>query len=360
MATAFEVSEVESNLEPLKALDARAAIESYLDHEIEAWGARTPQVIPFGFHPFVAASHLAFAEHRDLVLSPDAIWLLLVQGFASHVAAHSEALRPQLVSHEGKILIAVINNDLRRGDPSSPWHDVFPVFSETIRECMGEENHDLLVPTFSTTGQVERCAAEIVLMDVVKSYFDFMVVTRCGIPRVHLEGTTEDWEQIRARAARFAEFDLEAWTHALLPVLDQFVAASRGEVAEPFWRSYYKKDDSSGGPYITGWINTLFPYTAEGRSRFSDLGWREAASLGSWEGVTTYNFPSGLSKVPFVWDYFGTKIPMEFLAGFVGATQDSETGALRPEIGWAVREPRDDASASRKRVPPEFRELLGE
>jgi hypothetical protein len=27
---------------------------------------------------------------------------------------------------------------------------------------------------------------------------------------------------------------------------------------------------------------------------------------------------------------------MEFLAGFVGATQQADTLALRPEIGWAV------------------------
>jgi hypothetical protein len=29
---------------------------------------------------------------------------------------------------------------------------------------------------------------------------------------------------------------------------------------------------------------------------------------------------------------------MEFLGGFVGVAQDPATLALRPEIGWAVRE----------------------
>jgi hypothetical protein len=29
---------------------------------------------------------------------------------------------------------------------------------------------------------------------------------------------------------------------------------------------------------------------------------------------------------------------MQFLAGFVGIKQDEESLALRPEIGWAVRE----------------------
>jgi hypothetical protein len=29
---------------------------------------------------------------------------------------------------------------------------------------------------------------------------------------------------------------------------------------------------------------------------------------------------------------------MEFLGGFVGVSQEQATWALRPEIGWAVRE----------------------
>jgi hypothetical protein len=33
-------------------------------------------------HPLLAAVHVAFAEHRPLVLSPDTIWLTIAQGTA--------------------------------------------------------------------------------------------------------------------------------------------------------------------------------------------------------------------------------------------------------------------------------------
>ena len=48
--------------------------------------------------------------------------------------------------------------------------------------------------------------------------------------------------------------------------------------------------------------------------------------------------PGGLSRAPFRWEYLDRTFAMEFLGGFVGVAQDEETLALRPEIGWAVRE----------------------
>ena len=60
-------------------------------------------------------------------------------------------------------------------------------------------------------------------------------------------------------------------------------------------------------------------------------------------GPTLEAFPGGLSKAPFRWEYLGRPFDMEFLAGFVGVAQDPETLALRPEIGWAVREAAETA-----------------
>jgi hypothetical protein len=38
------------------------------------------------------------------------------------------------------------------------------------------------------------------------------------------------------------------------------IAAARGRVNSRFWRSIYKLDDSSGGPFVTGWILAFFRY----------------------------------------------------------------------------------------------------
>ena len=53
-------------------------------------------------NPLVGAIHLAFSRHLPLTLSPDAIWLTIVQGFTHHVNQFPEALRGRLVTHQGQ------------------------------------------------------------------------------------------------------------------------------------------------------------------------------------------------------------------------------------------------------------------
>jgi hypothetical protein len=38
------------------------------------------------------------------------------------------------------------------------------------------------------------------------------------------------------------------------------VAAAAGRPDQAFWKSFYKWNDRSGGAYVSGWINVLFPY----------------------------------------------------------------------------------------------------
>ncbi len=307
------------------------------------------------FHPVVAAIHLAFKDHRPLVLSPDILWLLVAQGFANHVDANAEKLRPKLVEHSGKVTIAVRRDDFVKGSPENPWPEVFGEFSGRIREHIGATTHDLLLPIFSTTGAAERAAAEVVLLDAMQSFFSYEFHTLCGIPKIVLEGTPDDWSVLAERTRGLGRLDLKWWTEALAPILDEFVAASRGRVNARFWQSIYKQDSGSGGPYTTGWITAFFPYLkdwqtgrashknpwlAGGGTKLQELLYPPATSDAHrfGHGPTTEAFPSGLARAPFLWNYLNRSFEMEFLGGFVGVRQEAELLQLRPEIGWAVRE----------------------
>jgi hypothetical protein len=309
-------------------------------------------------HPFLAAVHIAFAQHYPLVLSPDAVWLCLIQGLALHVNANAEQLRHHFVQHEGRKKITIRRDDFIKGSPDNPWTEVFDTFSTAIKNYIGDK-YELIVSDFSTTGVVERAVSEIVLMESVQQYFEYSVGSFCGIPEITLEGTVEDWKAIRQRVEKFTEFHLEWWTKPLIPILDQFVAAASGDVDRDFWQSFYKKGGGSGGPYTTGWINVLFPYIENWETYIENWETNTYISqnpyVNSWStamgdmddmdgrigrGPTTNSFPVGLSKVPFKWEFplENLVFDMEFIGGFVGVSQEQQTLAVRPELGWAVLE----------------------
>src|ERR1700722_2509105 len=159
---------------------------------IEAcWSYALDCVAGIGHHPLIAAAHLAFSQHRPLVLTPDIIWVTIVQGLAQHVRLSPETHRAFLVRHEGKREITVKRDDLYRGSPENPWAEVVAGLALQLRQEIGglAERFDC---DFTTTGPVERTISEVALLDVLQPYFSFNVVSICGIPSVTLEGTPAD------------------------------------------------------------------------------------------------------------------------------------------------------------------------
>ena len=307
---------------------------------LEAHSHPVPDLIDSFCNSFVGAATMAFHQHYPLVLSPDQVWVLLCQGFATHVNLNAERLRQRFVRHDGKLTLGVRRDDFVLGRKDNPWPEVVSSFGAQIAEHTGKLR-DLVVADFSTTTAVERAASTVVLMEAMSSYFEYELVTMCGIPSITLLGTPDDWRSVRTRAAVLAEYELDWWTPGLLSVLDEFVAASEGRVDGEFWRSFVKQNDGSGGPYITGWINALLPYIETYRGVVPNryAGDWEASMAGFSSGLTHNQLPSGISIAPVVWNYLGTPIDLEFIGGFIGIEQ-TETGALTPALGWAVREAR--------------------
>ena len=362
---AFRVSDVAPATNPLAETTASSALDGLLLPRLP-WDEKRDDPLcidacssPLGrlvagvdWHPVVAAVHRAFHDHRPLVLSPDIVWTLIAQGFAQHVHANAEALRSRFVSHAGQQAIEIRRDDLVMGSGGNAWTEVVDELTVGVRAHIESAAHDLLVPTFTTTGPNERTAAQVVLLDAMQSYFTYTVQTMCGIPQVVLEGTVGDWSSLAQRTEVLGEFELRWWTEALRPILAEFVAAAHGAARTEFWQSIYKHRSASGGPYVTGWISAFFPYVNNLRTNRATVmnpsfRRRGAASENapysadevSSYSLTTASVPSGLATAPFTWRYLSETHEMEFLAGFVGVRQDGETLSLRPEIGWAVSEP---------------------
>lgn len=331
MSITFEVNKVRRQEQHLRTMDATAIWERRAKPRPEA--CSPGQYVDCLLNPLVGAIGIAYNQHRPLALSPDAIWVTLMQGFGMHVNANAEELRHCFVQHEGKKYIEIRRDNFRKGDPSNDWPGAFSEFSDRIAEYIGKKR-DLIIADFSTTTPTSRAASEIVLMDAMKSYFRYGMRTLCGFPSITLEGTVADWESILTRAMNLAEFKLDFWLDHLIPVLEELVQTAKGNVKTSFWEQLYKEGGGSGGPHVSGWVNTFFPYfdSSKGPHKSPYIDWRQRRGFG---GPNPDSFPSGLSKAPMLWHYQGTTFTMNLIGGLVGVEQDAD-GTVRPGFGWAV------------------------
>jgi hypothetical protein len=283
------------------------------------------------YHPLVEASHKAFDEHRPLVLSPDMIWLLIAQGVSLHVNANAEKLRSQFVNFNGKLIIEVERNQFIKGSRDNDWTGVFSEFSTKIKDSMNVGIYDKLVTSFSTTGTIEKAANEIVLLETVKNYFDCVMHTMCGIPVVIQEGTLEDWQLLSKKTEFLADwFGLSWWINEIAPIVAKMASSAAGKDEKVFWKDWYKLNESSGGPYIGGHISKFFPYHKDYQTKLCTV------KVDKFHDMTSEQLSNGISSAPFLWHYYDKHFNMSFTAGFVGCTQDKQTFAVKPKIGWAI------------------------
>jgi Domain of unknown function (DUF4419) len=298
-------------------------------------------------NPLIEAVHLAFSDHRPLVLTPDCIWLTIVQGFGHHIHRHAEALRGRIVKHEGKKSLCVETHSL---GPAA-WPRLISQFSAQIRDNSDPVLYETLLCDFSTTTPDMKVAKEVALMDAYQRYFKYIAMCVCGIPTITLEGNPSDWQRIRDRIDVLATFGLEWWTSRLAPILDEFVATANGAPDLSFWQAIYKPQRVYAAELATGWIADLFPYIeqigdASERMPNPMLGmkrtnWLPPASVDKWSGpgIRPDSIPCGLSKAPLRLN-FPNRPPVELnlVGGFVGVSQCEEDLSLAPIISWGIVE----------------------
>ena len=330
--------EVSGEMQP--TTEPKTYLEKILQGPIESCSGYTGKVLDLwdGSNCLGIAANIAYDNHYPLFLSPDIIWLTLTQGLARHINENSEALRKHFVQHEGKETLEVRIDDFCKGSPENPWETVFPQFSAKIKEHIGEETHKLIVADYSTTDVKARAASEIVLMDAMQAYFEYLCSTLCGIPHFEIAGTVEDWERMHERVGEWAKWDLDWWTPHAQHVIANFVLAAKGEGDAGWFQNFFKLGGGSGGPYINGWINWLFPYLYNSY----DKGYFKNKTLGElgsdfFGGTKIDQLPASYSKVPFTWLYYEQEFDCQFIGGLLGVEQ-REDSTLKPRIGWVMME----------------------
>ena len=313
----------------------------------------------------------AYAGHYSVILSPDAIWTLISQGFCHHISLNTEKLKDKIVNHEGKMEISVISEyDLY--SPLMDWDTLLNGFDIQIAENTKGNIADIMRADFSTTGNTERITSQVTLMSAVKSYFDFAAIhTICGIPTITIEGTPDDWRKIIKKVESLRDYDLSWWVDDLKPILQEFVNASEGNVNKDFWQNIVKKDrpesmkNGAGcgvkdATKFDGWFLKFMPFDKDGRTPDAVVYGRNDMLPSVVSAPFTYIVKDATGNII-------SKTPMEIMSGFVGIDVNENTYTMRPHIGWMVSEKNNKGIAEKiqnsmeiirvDRIPEELKEI---
>ena len=285
----------------------------------------------YGYNPFFFGLCEAYANHRPVVLSPDVIWVLISQGFANHINSNSRHFRNQIVDFDDRKELEIEVG----GEPEkTDWYNVFESFYSGLSQDVKDNLAGTLLCDFSTSTKVDRLVSQATIMETVESYYDFIVIYLvCGIPSITLEGTVEDWERVKEKTLALEKYDLGWWTDRLVPILDEFIAASKGNADIAFWKEmvHITKPGKCGDPrVIDGWITDLYPYDRDGKR------------MNGGKITDTDKLPGEISKVRIRIVYNNglsseAGPDVEVWAGIFGLEQNEENFAIKPVTGWLAR-----------------------
>ncbi|KAF0469269.1 hypothetical protein F8M41_025618 [Gigaspora margarita] len=289
---------------------------------------------PYCSNGFAAAIFHAYNHHQHLRLSPDDVWLTIAQGASRHINYNAEKFRKRFVKHEGKQEVCIFAGDILKENSEKilegNWSEaVNRLVKETDKRVEKIDLPQLLECNFSTTTSSSLTASRIMLLDMVKAYFDYKVMLLCGIPKVTLEGTEEDWTKLQEKVIKLRSLNLELdfWLDRLEPVISKLVDTYRGKVDEEFWSKVISVEEFGSGSdrRVTGWISAFFPYDCTGKALRSD-------------SLDLDDFPDSLVEVPFTTD---TKLSLKFASGFIGTNQEiieslGSEPVVSPLIGWVI------------------------
>jgi hypothetical protein len=300
------------------------------------------EILSYDNKNFIKGYLEAYRNHCPIGFSPDVIWQIILVGFAKHVDANAEKLRYLFVDFKDKktLYIPSFTNTLEEISLEE-WQDIFSKLNKQMNNYVKGEIIDLITPNFTTTTKTSLAAAHASIMASMKNYFDFDVgCVGCGIPRVYLEGTLEDWEKLLIKVQSLEKYDLKWWTDNLQKIIKKIIETKKGNVDVIFWKyfifssirqiveygpsglSQYLSDQR----YIGGWILYLFPYDKNGYKNYFNYFDEDK------------DFPIDLTDCPIVvTEVNKDKKNLTLYSGFMGLKKSENDNYYIPEIGWYLK-----------------------
>lgn len=206
----------------------------------------------------------AFNTHSPLLLRPSDIWCQIMVVLVQAQDKDPERFRSLFVSHAGKKCITIETLPMSFGDRLTSPMGLGRMISGTLNN-MTPESASVLNPNFSGMSHVRQLTLGSLLLSSQKGYFTYGFCTSCGIPRIYLDGTPEDWENLVRKTEWVCDKILthihgETKSGLILRVVRK-IAAERSATSPdiPFWRSIFAYESGSGFSRMGGWAQVFWP-----------------------------------------------------------------------------------------------------
>ena len=299
------------------------------------------QISNYGKKSLMQGLVFAYKNHYPINVSPDMIWLLILQGYSRFMDKYSELVREKYVNFEGQKTL-YIN---RYGKPinafsKEDWNGVIDECVEQISDHIGKEIVSNLQSDFSTTNAATLLASQASIMSAMKHYFKYeMLGGGCGVSYITLEGSVEDWEKIKSKLNYLSNFALKWWTKHLIPIIDNIIKTKKyynknkkinNELVD-FWKTMIRikgKGDLYDPHILNGWIIKFIPNLDGEHPKI-------------YEEINENWIPDQIISCPLNIlednsNGFKVVYKCDIASGFFGMIQDKRTLTVKPVIGYAI------------------------
>jgi hypothetical protein len=328
-------------------------------------------------HPVLTSYYYAYLNHYPIVLSPDILWMLILEGFSYHVRLNHMRLREKFVKNnqnKNKIIVSQgANGDSHINDVTSQrWGDIFKGFIEQSKEKIDGTVLHLFTPYFSTTTDDIEYSSQIAIISIVSPFVKFIKSLKpcisggCGFPYINLQGTLQDYKQLKMKIEGLKGYLIDDWIYKLIPIIDKIIETKKGNIDKQFWdniitnkKTVYSEEillPSSDRHEVIekekieifGWIFDFFPFKIKTEfepsdnneerriydSKFVKFEYLLRNDIKIYEKSDFSDLPEEMINIDATYkNKNGQVAELGIKTGFLGYTLNQKK-EFQPEIGW--------------------------
>ena len=199
-------------------------------------------------YSFIDYLKMAYDKHKGIIIKPDFIWHTVLFELSQLILKSPEKYRDFFTTSDSKVEILVPTTD--------PELINLDLIIEKLNDLVPTDTKDFLL-RFSTGTQLSNMAINSAFCEAVSPFYDYMMFM-CGLPKIKVLGTTEDWNSIKESCVKLKEIfaDHTSYFDDISGLVDKFIELDDIDYLSRIFN--YESEGSGSKLRIDGWVKLLF------------------------------------------------------------------------------------------------------